>query len=202
MNLINKNVYIMGQWVIGKFFNRGNPAPDFRMTPSISGAPEPKTHRNSLARQNCVLVFCCHLQQTWRGDGSNRRSPSGVNDHKSWRPRLHNDTHWSEFLLMDVLGHFKETWVPKNWCFWTVVLEKTLESPLDSKEIVLNIHWKDWCWSWNSDTLATWWEELTHWERPWHWERLRAGGEEDTSEDEKVGWHHRLNRHEITKSRR
>ena len=54
---------------------------------------------------------------------------------------------------------YKENWVLKNWCFWTVVLEKTLESPLDSKEIqpvhttrksVLNIHWKDWCWSWNS----------------------------------------------------
>ena len=50
------------------------------------------------------------------------------------------------------------------------VLEKTLESPLDSKEIKesilkeinLNIHWKDWCWSWSSNTLATWCEELTH----------------------------------------
>ena len=39
--------------------------------------------------------------------------------------------------------------------------------------------WKDWCWSWNSNTLATWCEELTHWKRPWCWERLRAGGEGD-----------------------
>ena len=37
--------------------------------------------------------------------------------------------------------------------------------------------WKDWCWSWNSNTLATWGEELTHWKRPWCWERLKAGGE-------------------------
>ena len=44
---------------------------------------------------------------------------------------------------------------------------------------VLNIHWKDWCWSWNSGTLATWWEELTHWKRPWCWERWKAGGEGD-----------------------
>ena len=44
---------------------------------------------------------------------------------------------------------------------------------------VLNIHWKDWCWSWNSNTLAPWFEELTHLKRPWCWERLRAGGEED-----------------------
>ena len=44
---------------------------------------------------------------------------------------------------------------------------------------ILNIHWKDWCWIWNSKTLATWWEELTHWKRPWCWERLKAGGEGD-----------------------
>ena len=42
-----------------------------------------------------------------------------------------------------------------------------------------SIHWKDWCRSWSSNTLATWWEELTHWKRPWCWERLRAGGEGD-----------------------
>ena len=45
------------------------------------------------------------------------------------------------------------------------------------KEIILNIHWKDWCWSWSSNTLATWCKELTHWKRLWYWERLRAGGE-------------------------
>ena len=47
----------------------------------------------------------------------------------------------------------KESWAPKNWCFWTVMLKKTLESSLESKEIklvnpkgnVLNIHWKDLC---------------------------------------------------------
>ena len=43
----------------------------------------------------------------------------------------------------------------------------------------MNIHWKDWCWSWNSNTLATWCEELTQWKRPWCWERLKAGGEGD-----------------------
>ena len=46
----------------------------------------------------------------------------------------------------------------------------------------LNIHWKDWCWSWNSNTLATWWEELTHWKRPWCLERLKVGGEWDNRE--------------------
>ena len=47
------------------------------------------------------------------------------------------------------------------------------------KESVLGVHWKDWCWSWNSSTLATSWEELTHWKRPWCWEGLGAGGDED-----------------------
>ena len=44
---------------------------------------------------------------------------------------------------------------------------------------VLGVHWKDWCWTQNSNILATWYEELTHWKRPrlGFWERLRAGGE-------------------------
>ena len=44
---------------------------------------------------------------------------------------------------------------------------------------VLSVHWKDWCWSWNSNTLATWWEELTHLKRPCCWERLKQEGEGD-----------------------
>ena len=84
---------------------------------------------------------------------------------------------------MDVRVGYKESWVLKNWCFWTVVLEKTLESPLDCMEIQPvhpeGNHWKDWCWSWNSNILATWCEELTHLKRPWCWERLEAGGEGD-----------------------
>ena len=44
---------------------------------------------------------------------------------------------------------------------------------------VLGFHWKDWCWSWGSSTLATWCKQLTHLKRPWCWERLRAGGEGD-----------------------
>ena len=47
------------------------------------------------------------------------------------------------------------------------------------RRLVLGFHWKDWCWSWNSNTLATSCEELTHWKRPWCWERLGAGGEGD-----------------------
>jgi len=98
---------------------------------------------------------------------------------------------------------YKESWVQKIWCFWTVVLEKTLESLLDCKEIQpvypkgnqsLNIHCKYWCWSWNSSTLATWWEDLIHCKRPWCWERLKAGGKGDNR-----GWQMRM-LHAITNS--
>ena len=47
------------------------------------------------------------------------------------------------------------------------------------KEINLNIHWKDWCWSWSSNTLATWCKEPTHQKISWCWERLKAAGEGD-----------------------
>ena len=78
----------------------------------------------------------------------------------------------------------EESWALKNRCFWTVVLEKTLESPLDCKEIQPinlkgNQSWIFWCWSWNSKTLAIRCQELlTHWKRPWCWERLKAKEEE------------------------
>ena len=86
---------------------------------------------------------------------------------------------------------YKESWAPKHWCFWTVVLEKTLESPLDCKEIQ-PVHPKgDQSWVFigrtdvetETNTLATWCEELTHLKRPWCWERLRAGEEGDN-----IGW--------------
>ena len=81
---------------------------------------------------------------------------------------------------------YKESWAPKNRCFWTVVLEKTLESPFDSRRssqsilqeispgcslegLMLKLKLPN--------SLATWCEVLTHWKRPWCWERLRAGGE-------------------------
>ena len=80
---------------------------------------------------------------------------------------------------------YKESWVQKNWCFWTVVLEDSWEpkglqedptSPFWRRS-ALGILWKDWYWSWNSNTLTTWCGELTHLKRPWCWERLRAGEE-------------------------
>ena len=87
----------------------------------------------------------------------------------------------SSHVWMWELDH-KESWVPKNWCFWTVVLEKTLESILDCKEIQ-PVHPKgsqSWIFIGRTDAEAeTWCEEPTHWKRPWSWERLKAGGEGD-----------------------
>ena len=92
--------------------------------------------------------------------------------------------------------------------FWTVVLEKTLPSLLDSKKIKpINPKGNQpWMSIGRTDAeaeapiLATWCEELTHWKRPWCWERLKAGGEGAT-EDEMVGWHHWLNDLTLSKLR-
>ena len=81
---------------------------------------------------------------------------------------------------------YKESWAPKNWCFEMWCWRKLLRVPWTARRsnqskrrLVLSVHRKDWCWSWNSSTLATWCEELTRFKRPWCWERLRAGGEVD-----------------------
>ena len=81
----------------------------------------------------------------------------------------------------------EENWALKNWCFWTVVLEKTLESPLACKEIQ-PVHSKgDQSWDFfgrndakaETPVVATSCEELSHWKRLWCWEGLGAGGEGD-----------------------
>ena len=57
-------------------------------------------------------------------------------------------------------------------------LQRDPTSP-SSRRLALGVLWKDWCWSWNSNSLATWCKELTHLKRPWCWERLKVGGEGD-----------------------
>ena len=88
----------------------------------------------------------------------------------------------------------KESWAPKNWCFWTVVLEKPLERPSDCKDITPVNPKGNQSWILIGKTNAevklqyfgTWYEEVTHWKRPWCWEWLKAGGEgEDRGWD---GW--------------
>ena len=94
----------------------------------------------------------------------------------------------------------EESWVPKNWCFWTVVLEKTLESPLDCKEIQ-PVHPKgnqSWVFIGRTDaeaeTPVLWPSDAKSW---LIWKDPDAGKdrrqeEKGTTEDEMVGWHHQL----------
>ena len=97
---------------------------------------------------------------------------------------------------------YKESWAPKDWCFWTVVLEKTLESPLDCKEIQ-PVHSKEdqSCvfigrTDVEAETSIFWPPDVKSWLM---WKDPDAGKdwgqEKGTTEDEMVGWHHRLNGH-------
>ena len=82
---------------------------------------------------------------------------------------------------------YKESWVPKNWYFWTMVLEKTLESPLDSKEVQpVQEGYQSWIFIGRTDAEAEipilWPPDAKHWlifKRPWCWERLKVAGEGD-----------------------
>ena len=100
---------------------------------------------------------------------------------------------------------YKESWALKNWCFWTVVLEKTLESPLDCKEIqpVCPKRNQSWVFIGRTDAEA---EAPLLWSpdgKSWLiWKDPDAGkdwGQEEkgTTEDEIVGWHHPLDGHEF-----
>ena len=70
-------------------------------------------------------------------------------------------------------------------CCWRRLLRAPWAAQRSNLKSVLNIHWKDWCWSWHSNTLATWCEELTHLKRPWFWEGLGTGEGDDRGWD---GW--------------
>ena len=100
---------------------------------------------------------------------------------------------------------YKEGWAPKNWCFWTVVLEKTLDSPLDCKEIQPVHPEGDQSWVFigrtdvEAETPILWPPDVKSW---LIWKDPEAGkdwGQEEkrATEDEMAGWHHRLNGHEF-----
>jgi len=104
----------------------------------------------------------------------------------------------------------KESWAPKNWCFWTVVLEKTLESPLDCKEIKPD-HLKgnqSWIFIGRTDAEAEapilWRHDVKNWligkdpDAGEDWSQEEKG----TTEDEMVGWHHWLDGHELEQTLR
>ena len=99
----------------------------------------------------------------------------------------------------------EESWAQKNWCFWTVVWEKTLESPLDCKEIQ-PVHPKgnqSWVFTGRTDAEAEtpilWLPHVKSWLTGKDPDAGRDWGQEEkgTTEDEMVGWHHRLDGHEL-----
>ena len=95
----------------------------------------------------------------------------------------------------------EEGWVPKNWCFWTVVLEKTLESPLDYKEIQPVHSEGDQPWDFfggndaKAETPVLWPPHVKSWLIGKDSDAGRDWGQEEkgTTEDEMAGWHHGLN---------
>ena len=106
----------------------------------------------------------------------------------------------SSHVWMWELDH-KESWVPKNWCFWIVVLEKTLESHLNCKEIEPVDPKGDQSWIFigrtDAEVLILWPPDVKSW---LIWKDPDAGkdwGQEEkgTTDDEMVGWHHQLNVH-------
>ena len=143
--------------------------------------------------------------------------------HSSWKksydkPREHIKKQRHYFLLHNSQSYgfssshvwiweldYKESWVLKNWCFWILVLEKTLESPLDSKE-TQSVHPKgDQTWVFigrtdaEAETPILWVPDAKNWlswkvpdaVKDWGWK------EKGTTEDEMVGWHQRLNGREF-----
>ena len=69
--------------------------------------------------------------------------------------------------------------VSERWC-WRRLLRVPWTARRSSQSVLKEInpeYWKDWCWSWNCNPLATWCEKLTHLKRPWYWDRLKTGGE-------------------------
>ena len=101
------------------------------------------------------------------------------------------NVHLVKAMVFPVVTYGCESWTIKKaehwridafelWCWrWLLRVPWTARR---SNQSILNVQWKDWCWSWNSNTLATWCEELTHLKIPWCWEKLKAG------EGDNRGW--------------
>ena len=102
---------------------------------------------------------------------------------------LPTKVHLVKAMVFTVVMYGCESWTIKKaecwrinaselWCWRRLLRVDGLQGDPTSpskRRSVLGVHWKDWCWSWNSNPLATWCEELTHLKRPWCWEGLGAG---------------------------
>ena len=92
---------------------------------------------------------------------------------------------WCKWLYFSILLKYVDFKVLVGEDSWECLgLQGDQTSP-SSRKSELNIHWKDWCWTWSSNPLATWCKELTHMKRSWCWERLKVGERDDRGWD---GW--------------
>ena len=143
---------------------------------------------------NTLATWCEKLTHLKRPGCWERLKVKGERDNGGWDRWMASPTQWTWVWVnsrsrwwtgrpgvLQSMGSQSQTrlsnWVELNWrrllrVPWTT--RRSSQSIL--RKATLNIHWKGWCWSWSSSTLATWFEKPTHWKRPWCWKRLRAGG--------------------------
>ena len=143
----------------------------------------------------------------WKTESSKEFRPNPIGKKESQKERLNSRVTWSGQGYGFSSSHIwmweldcEESWAPKNWCFWTVVLEKTLESSLDCKEIK-PVHPKgDQSWIFlgrtevEADTPILWPPHVKSWLTGKDSDAGRDWGQEEkaTTEDEMAGWYHRL----------
>ena len=152
-----------------------------------SSQPRDRIHVSCIS---CIGRLILYHWATWEAPSKYQKSPSsqsyGFSSSYAWMWEL----------------DYKESWTLKNWCFWTV-LEQTLESPLDCKEIHPVNPKGNQPWTFTGRTVA---EALILWPpdaKSWLTGKDPDSGkdwgqeEEKVTEDEMIGWHHRLNGHEF-----
>ena len=145
----------------------------------------------SLGLQNHCICDCSHEIRRWLLLG--RKAMTNLDSMlKSRDITQPTKVHIIKAMVFPVVMYGCESWTVKRaecqkidafelWCWkrllklpWTA--RRSNQSIL--REINLNIHWKDWCWSWSSSILVICCSQMIHWKSPWCWERHRAGGEE------------------------
>ena len=161
--------------------------------------------REAPLRKQCQTIFlgskiiadgdCSHEIKRWLLVG--RKVMSNLDRIlKSRDIILPTKVHLVKAMVFPVVMYGCESWTIKKaelridafelWCWRRLLRVRWIARRSNQsiqKKSVLIIHWKDWCWNWNSNTLATWCWKQTHLKKSWCWERLKVGGEGDNG-----GW--------------
>ena len=129
-----------------------------------------------------IVIAPMNLLALWKKSYDKPRQHIKKQRHHFTNKGLHSQSFGfcSSHVWMWELDH-KEGWALLNCSAgadWRVPWTVRRSCHQSWSKPTLNIHWKDWCWGWSSNSFATWCKEPTHWKRPWCWERLKAKGEE------------------------